>query len=375
MRKAISYVLGFAVGLLAVAPPLNYNIPVVINSYLWLYGFIVAALMGMYLFSTAFPRELKVLIAYLFVGCFFSMVPYLSFNAFILVVVAAWAFLGFATGDKEPVLNMVAAAFWVQVIIAGAQLMGADKLMNFDRPEPVFLGTVMQYMRFGSLLAIMTPLLVLKNKLYIIPILALCIISRSSSFALAVIAGATVYFFMTMKKERVLIGIFAATALASYYLWDKGSFSIAFTCGRVHVWGDIVRTWVMNTSHNFTRPLLGPIDWKSIIVGRGMDSFMPLFPVFKHDMNPFAQAHNCHLQLLWELGILGYSIIAAYVGRLMWRLRSRPLYLAGLVCMSVNMFFAFPTRMTQTMFMMIAFLGICEREAHRIDWEGVCHAS
>jgi hypothetical protein len=371
MRKAISYVLGFAVGLLAVAPPLNYNIPVVINSYAWLYGFIVAALLGTYLFSVKFPLALKILLAYLFMGCFLSMAPYLSFNAYILVIVAAWAFLGFATGEEEPVLNVVAAAFWVQVVMTAAQLMGADKLMNFDRPEPVFLGTVMQYMRFSSLLAIMTPLLILKNRLYIIPVLILCILSRSSSFALAVIAGATAYLFMTMKKERFLISIFAVLALASYYLWDAGSFKTAFTCGRVHVWGDIVRTWVMDTSHNFTLPLRGPMDWKSIFLGRGMDTFMPLFPVFKHDMNPFAQAHNCHLQLLWELGILGYSIIAAYAGRLMWRLRSRPLYIAGLVCMMINMFFAFPTRMTQTMFMMIAFMGICEKEARRIDWEGV----
>lgn len=355
---------------MAVAPPLNYNIPLVVNSYWWLYGFIVAALLGMYLISTDFPLELKIVLLYLFVGCFFSMVPYLSFNALALVVASAWAFFGFMKGEEAPVVNMVVAAFWVQAVLAGVQLLGMDKLMNFDRPQPVFLGTVMQYMRFGSLLAIMAPILVLKSRLYVIPVAVLCVLSRSSSFALAVISGVTAYYLLRKSSDRVVIIILALSAFGLYWMWDRGSWITAFACGRLPAWDAVIRTWCMNTMHKFVLPLTGPVDWKSIFFGRGMDSFMPLFPIFKHDTNPFAQAHNCHLQLVWELGLVGYGLLSAYMLRLLWRLRRLPLYVGGLMCMLVNMFFAFPTRITQTMFMMVAYLALCEKKARELEWEG-----
>lgn len=377
-KKALSYVLGLVVGLLAVAPPLNYSIPVVINSYWWLYGFIVAALFGMFLLSTDLPQSLKFLFVYLFIGCFISMAPYISFNAFILVVAALYCFLGFTKCDKEVVIDVVVAAFFVEVLLTVMQLFGRDKLMNFDRVEPVFLGTVFQYMRFGSLLAIMTPLLVLKNKFFLVPIIIMAIISASASFGLAIIAGVSTYFFLK-TEQKLVVFILGLSSVLLFCIWDIGSVRTAFTCGRVRVWEDIVRTWVMNTSYanpdgSFALPLAGPVDWKSMVFGRGLDTFLPLFPIFKHDPNPFGQAHNCHLQLVWETGVVGYSMLAAYFVNLVRRVRSRPILVGGLACMAVNMFFAFPTRQTQCMLMMIAFMGICEQAARKIDTEGVNHA-
>ena len=374
LRKVLSYSLGFGVGLLAVAPPLNYAIPVVINSYWWLYGCVVAGLLGMFLISTDLPQSLKILFVYLFIGCFLSMAPYASFNALILTVAALYCFIGFTKCDYNVITDVVMAAFFLQVLIVIFQLFGMDKLMNFDRRDAVFFGTVMQYMRFGSLLAIMTPLLVFKNKLFILPVLLMAAISQSSSFGLAVIAGVAVYGMLTYGRERRFIFYMAVFAVGAFLVWDRGSLRTAFTCGRFQVWQDIVRTWVMDTSHKFVLPLTGPVDWKSIFLGRGMDTFLPLFPIFKHDPNPFGQAHNCHLQLLWETGVIGYTILAAYFINLIRRVWSRPILVGGLVCMAVNMFFSFPTRETQTMLMMIAFLALCEQVARGIDNEGESYA-
>lgn len=374
-KRLLSYVLGLAVGLLAVAPPLDYSIPVVVNSFWWLYAVVVAGFLGAYLLFTKLPNALKVLVAYLFVGSFWSMAPYVSFNAFILVVAVSYCYLGFLQSDYKIVIDMVAAAFFVQIVFGVMQLLGHDRLMNFDRGDAVFFGTVHQYMRFASLLAIMTPLLVYRNKLFLAPILVMAVISQSSGFGLAVVAGITTWALMRMRGNRGVVVLVGLSLAALYCVWDHGSITIAFTCGRIPVWGDIVRTWVMDTSAKFVLPLHGPIDWKSIIIGRGLDTFMPLFPVFKHDPNPFGQAHNCHLQLLWETGIVGYGILAAYFIGLVKRVWSRPILVSGLACMAVNMFLSFPTRLTQCMLMMIAFLALCEQVARKIDLEGEAHAS
>lgn len=370
----LAYSLGFVVGLLAIAPPLNYHIPVVVNSYAWLYGFLVASLFSFFLLFTDFPAQLRIFLVYLFVGCFISLCPYVSFNAFILVVGASYCFIGFTKCDFSIVADFVAAVFFLQIGLVTFQLFGFDRLMNFDKiGQPVFFGTVFQYMRFSSLLAIMAPILVWKNKLFIFPLVIAAIISQSSGFALAIIAGIAVYFFLTthFKWQIILVGLILV-GVYCVYDWDSVSASIRF--GRLPRWWDVILTWCMDTSHKFVLPLSGPVDWKSIFFGRGLDTFLPLFPLFKHDLNPFAQAHNCHLQLVWEIGIIGYTVLATYFVNLVRRVWSRPILVGGLACMAVNMFFSFPTRMTQTMLMMIAFLALCEQIARKIDNEGEHHA-
>lgn len=368
MRKIVSYALGLSVGLLAVAPPINYTIPVVINSFWWLYAVVVCALLAFWLCVSVLPVMLRVLAIYIFVNCFLSMSPYLSFNAFMLVVGALLCFILFLYADYKIILNFVFAAFFVQIAMLIFQLFGMDKLMNFDRPEPVFFGTVMQYMRLASLFAISAPLLILKNRLFIVPLIVLCVMSSSSSFALALAAGVTVYYIL--KTRRYYIGACAFLCFMGFFIFrDWASWHAEMAWGRWTVWPDIIRSWCMNTLYAQPPHLVGPIDLKSIFFGRGLDTFMPLFPLFKHDPNPFAQAHCDFLQILWELGVVGAGILCAYMASLVYRLRRSPKYLAGLACMSVNMFFAFPTRMTQTMLMMVAFIGMCEQEARKAEGE------
>jgi O-antigen ligase len=94
-----------------------------------------------------------------------------------------------------------------------------------------------------------------------------------------------------------------------------------------------------------------------------MDTFLPLFPVYKYDPNPFPQAHNDWLQLAWETGLVGFLIFSAYCTSLIARLyrHSASILIAGLVIIGVNMIFHFPWRMTQTVFLMVAFVAYCEK--------------
>jgi O-antigen ligase len=89
---------------------------------------------------------------------------------------------------------------------------------------------------------------------------------------------------------------------------------------------------------------------------------MYLFPVYKHDSNPFAQAHNFYLQQLFECGLIGLGVVVWWVLSLAIRLyRAREYALvAGMVMISTNMMFCFPERMTQTAPLLIAYLALCQ---------------
>ena len=384
--KLISFLSAIGLGLLAVAPPINYNIPLIVNSFNWCYLVIAAGLFGMFLLFCDIHWLIKGVIIYLFINCFLSQVPYLSFNAYILCVFSVYCFMLFRVIDKAILLNMLAAVFWLQFILVFFQMIGMDKLLNFGAvmvlsPEgqaigtelsevqkPVFLGTVMQYMRLASLIAILSPFLLIKSKWYIIPITLMVLVSKSSGLALSVIAGVFTYVSLLFRKDFLRIAIVCFVLAVLYLFYDLGSFMGAVNPahgGRLSSWYAIFITWFIDTSKSTIAPFLyGPFNLKWFLFGHGMDTFLPLFPVYKHDINPFPQAHNCWLQFLWEIGAVGTSFIAFYVGSLAKRLYKRKEYLmlSGMACLGTNMFFAFPTRMTQTKLLLICYLAFCEKQ-------------
>lgn len=371
MKTAVSFAIAFFLGVLIVAPPIDYSIPLMVNTFHWCWLAVVSGLLGIFLLQTSINAPLKALSVFLFISCFFSQAPYLSFNAYILVVFSLFLLLAFRYCDDEPIFKFVEAAFWLEFILTIMQIFGRDKLLNFDRPEPVFLGTVMQYMRFASVLAIMTPILFIRDRLYIVPILALCVLSKSSSFAISVAVMLMVYWMLRVKKHRLAIILFGLAFVVCYLAYDWGSFRgavIASNGGRLISWLSILVTWCIDTSKATAAPFLyGSFrpDW--LFFGHGMDTFLPLFPIYKHDMNPFPQAHNSWLQFLWEIGLVGFSLIVGYCANLIQRLyrTGRFELIAGLSCIGANMFFCFPDRMTQTMFLILFFIAYCEKESFR----------
>lgn len=368
MKKLLSYVLGIGVALLIIAPSINYDIPVTINSFGWTYAVGVAGLFGMLLLTRKdLHWSMRLFSAYLFVNCFLSQAPYLSFNAYLLAVVSFWIFVLFQKCDFKVIVNLITAAFWYEVVLTVFQLLGKDSLMNFGKPQPVFLGTVMNYMRFSSVLALMTPFLIFKSKWYLIPVMILCLISQSSTFFVSLVAGMFVSFVLyTPKKYRTLIALGCLFSVAGYLVYDWGSFRgavIPSNGGRIISWINILQTWFMDSSLDSTFPMLeGPVNWTWTFFGHGMDTFLTLFPIYKHDMNPFPQAHNCWIQFGWELGLIGLGLVLWYSTWLVLELKKRGyyLYVAGLALIAMNMFFAFPTRMTQTWYLIIAYLALCQ---------------
>ncbi len=372
MKKILSCGLGFLLGLLIVAPAFEYKIPLMINSFFWCYLVIVAAFLGIFLKNFDIHPFLKILPFYLFANCFISQAPYASFNAYLLVIVTFYFFVAVKECDFQVILKFIESAFWLQLILAGMQIIGKDTLINFNKPTPVIMGTVMQYMRFASVLAVMTPFLILKSRWYSIPILIMCILSQSSTFALSLIAGLGTY--LVLKGEnKIRIFLPLTLALICYAAYDWGSFRgaiIPSNGGRIISWINIFQTWFMDTSKDITFPMLeGPFKWTWALFGHGMDTFLPLFPIYKHDPSPFPQAHNSWLQFGWEIGLFGLGLIVFYMVSLTKRLiKAREFGLcSGVSCIATNMFFAFPDRMTQSALLIVYFVALCEKKLKKLE--------
>lgn len=378
MKKFLSYAVAISIGLLAVAPPINYDIPLLANSFYWLYMVIVAGLLGFFLIYQDIHVSLKVLAVYLFGVSFLSQAPAESFNAYILLVATVYFFLLCKQCDYEIILNMVQAVFWIEILIAMIQHLGFDRLMMFNNPDKtIYFGTVFQQMRLASLFAVMSPFLLLKSRWYIIPIAITCILFKTLGYTFAVAGGVLIYSWFEFKEYRrwIFLVTFLFCAVCAVRSWTH--IYVEIVEGRIPIWGVVIKTWCFDTSKNFHgygSPLnpavqTGPFDFQRFVFGHGMDTFMPLFPVYKYDPNPFPNPHNDFLKIAWEIGLIGLSGFLFYCGWLFRRVFKRKefILLAGLVIIAVNMFFAFPGCMTQTVLLMVAFAALCDRPHHAIN--------
>ncbi len=396
-KKTFSIITAFVLGFLCVSPPEflketshfaltlgaqdpifkeDFRIPVMVNSFAWICAVVFAGLLGFYLVSKKFHPAIKFLAVYLFVGAFVSEVPYRSFNAYLLIAPTLALFLWLRECDFDEVIRVLCAAFWLELTFACFRLAGMETLMNFGREEGIFFGTINQHMQFASLLCIISPFLLLRSKWYIVPISAAVVLCTSSGFAISILAGILVYLtlrygraafvlskeFLRWEKVAGLSAVFGAIGYAIYL--GRDSFAVAWREGRFPVWGVIFKSWLFDTRVNPDQS--GPFSLKSFLFGHGTDSFYSIFAAYKHDANPFGQAHNCWLQLPWEIGLIGFVAILVYVGWLAVRLYQSQEHelLAGMVIISTNMLVHFPTRMTQTIWLIVAYLALCEQRSN-----------
>jgi hypothetical protein len=349
----------------------NLEIPVIVNSFGWVFAVVFIGLLVTFLWFCKVNLTVKLIASYIYAVSFLSAAPYIAFNALLLLVPAIYLYLLVKHKcDKEIIINWAVAIFWFEVAIAIFQFFGKDTLINFDRPQSIFLGTVMQHMRSGSLFAILAPFLLLKNRLYIIPLVIVAFLVYSSSMALALAAGAFVYFLLSKIKYKKWIILACIIFAVGHSFYNHKSFEVAFTCGRIPRWTQIINTGLGGIYHK------GVLSFPDVnagllnsLKGFGLNHFNYLFPVLIEDPNPFAQCHNDWMQFFWEIGFIGLFITIFYYLSMLWKLyfNKKNVWIAGMVIIAVNMFFAFPTYMPpQTPLLMLVFFALAEKEAHDV---------
>lgn len=355
MKKYIAYIALIPLVLLALTPPWVIKLDCTINSLFWLWAVFASGFLALSLFYFRVSIFLKLFVLWCFLTSFLSRAPYLSFTMYWSVIACAYYYvLCLKIKDFTPVKRAVQMIFLFVVMLIIMQLFGKDTLLNFNQKDPCILGTIGNRMILSSFVCSMSPFLIASPLNWII-LWIISFISYSSGSALSLGAGLCVYAWIKHKYLRAFIMIVAVLVPITFAL-RTGDMSTFFRAGRLPIWKETVRL--------------------SKAEGYGVGTYKLLFPVLCKD-NPavkgggyweyentagwglaWRRAHNCWIQLLFETGYVGLFLFAGFVLSILVRLKD-PLKLAGLVIIGTNMMIHFPTRMAQSVLIILMFLAYC----------------
>ncbi|MFA5388869.1 MAG: O-antigen ligase family protein [Candidatus Omnitrophota bacterium] len=355
MREKIA---AFIICLLAIAFTDQFHLPVLANTELWFYLVLISGFLGfLFLFSRA-HTIVKVFIIYSFINCFLSRAPYLSFTAFaVLMVAAGFYLLCLEIRNYDFIYKAIQSVFFLNVAIIVIQKLGFDKLLNFGHSiaQATYWGTIGNPMVLGSFIICLVPFLAAYKKQNIFPIGLAVYISRSYGAVLSVLAGLFVY--LRGWKKLIIVAIVVCSLFMA-----KDKIRAHYTGGRWPVWKRTIS--LTAREHPF--------------FGYGLGTYKVIFPVLSRDVAggvtnkwlyqgtegdwvAWRQAHNCWLQILWELGFIGAGLLAGFIGLLLYRIRKDRILFSSAVLLLINMSWSFPTRMIQTVPLLILFLTVCEK--------------
>lgn len=313
----------------------------------------------MFIYTKADPI-LKVIVVYLFISCFFSKAPYLSFTSYIsFIAVAYYYLLCLQLKDFVFVSKIAQAIFFLNIILLVVQQFGKDTLLNFGREIPVTFGTIGNPMWLGSLLACLSPFLFISSRFNAIPLGIALFLAHSVGAMLSLLAGLALLW-LPRKRLWLLVPI-----LAVFLFLAKDKINIQYKAGRWPVWK---RTIQLINQHPF--------------VGWGPGTYKVIFPVLSKDVAggipgpweyegtkgnwiAWRQAHNCFLQIAFETGYLGFGLFSAFIGLIIYKLwklaktKSREIALSGMAIIFVNMMVHYPSRQIQIVLYLIVFLAYC----------------
>jgi hypothetical protein len=217
--------------------------------------------------------------------------------------------------DWNIVFNVLWCILGVNIILFIMQAFNKDSVLNFGLKQTYCVLSVGNPMQAKSFVIILTALLIqryqgIKKYLYLIyP---------------ALLFLAVIYWF-------------------DHKCWDK------FCYARGGTWWESLR-----------------LAWRHPIMGSGLGSFKVLFPVlgkgaFTLEGNWF-NAHNFFIQNLFEMGIIGYCVIAGFVINL--AMKCKGLLMLGAFLVLYTLMFHFPDRQLSTVPLLILFIVIIERNPY-----------
>lgn len=355
---------------LAIIPPIRLDIPIFINSDLWLWMIMLAGLLGfLFLYSQA-DMALKLLVVYLFLNCFTSKAPYLSFTSYmIFIVVAYYYLLCLQFRDFDFVKKITQSLFFLNIVLIVSQQFGGDTLLNFGKDIPVCFGSIGNPMAMASFLVCLAPFLLLSSRWNIVPLLIICFISKSSGMVLSLSAGMFVYGFVRYRNKIAfwIISMILIISVLIFAYQDGVFWKVGID--RFPIWK---RTMTL-TNQN---PIFG---W-------GIGTYKVLMPVFSQDIAggqtapweyegtkgtrlAWRQAHNDFLQFFFEIGWIGIMLLFIFLGKIIigvTKTSGSAIPLGGITMIMTNMLVHFPARQIQSVLLIICFLAYCNQLTRRI---------
>ncbi len=352
MKKILPYAAIIPLVLLALTPPIDFQLDCAVNSTFWLW---VTFFSGFFAFLFLYQKVsvwLKLLVVWCFISCFISRAPYMSFTMFWSIIICAYYYvLCSKIEDWEPVKKTIQAIFFFICLLFVMQLLGKDTLLNFNNKNTISVfGTIGNRMISSSFICILAPFL-LFTPLNWIALGLIMLVTWSSGSILSMGAGFAVYSWVKFKRIRLLI-LAAAIAVPILFAWKTGDIkTFKGRAGRRLVWLNTLELAVKHPQ------------------GYGIGTYKILFPVMCKkeikDQNPDGRvwniAHNDWLQILFEAGFPGVILLLGWLWTIVSRVRN-PIMLSGLAIIAVNMMIHFPNRQVQCALLMIMFLAYCSQQ-------------
>lgn len=368
MREKILAVL---ITLFAVIPTSVITLYVTSNTDWWTYCVLLFGVIVFSLFYSHAWLSVKSLLVFIFLSCFASSAPYISFTVFMVLVGCSIFYLQcLKIKDLKPILTATRSIFYLTITLVCMQQFGIDKLLNFGRDIPTYISSLGNPMMAGTFIVCLGSILLIESKLYFIPLLLLGYIFKSTGCLLSVAVGGLILVMYKIRAKRAKIAIFALfLAVSVTFMVKNGDFYQFAFQDRWPAWRKTIQ---LSNKH----PLLG----------YGIGTYRVIAPALMTlkdaggttneweylgthgNILAWRQAHNFYLQILFEVGYIGLALVMLLIGLTVYRLiKSKDVTLiAGAGILISNMAIHFPDRMVQTVLLLILFMALCHKRGE--EW-------
>lgn len=343
MNKKYSYLALALMIFSALIPPINFYVSAPLEQ--WPMIILLAGFFGTAIIFMNVNVFVKIVSVGSFINCFFSVAPYISFTSYIAVVSCCYFYLVCSlVEDWKIIFKGLQSIVILTLIIIFMQCIGKDSLLNFGREVKCF-GTVGNSMQMGSLSVILTAVLISYNPInFIFP---LVVSFFCNSLWGVMVFGVGLYVWLVKNNRNfareilaLCIVVFFGFAVCHEKFKDN-----MIVSGRVPVWKKTIELAIK-------RPM----------TGYGIGSYKDIFPALaQFNCTPYKTAHNCWLQLLFEVGFPGLLLAFGLFSWTLYNLfiKNEFLCASGLAMIGTDMLVHFPTREIQCVLIMISFFAYC----------------
>lgn len=356
------------IAVLAMIPTAVITVSVITNDGWWTYGVLLFGLAAFLFLYTQTPIFVKAFLVFLFLSCFASRAPYISFTCFMMMTGCAYFYNEcLKVKNIDTILRVVQGLFWITAVMVGMQTLGHDKLLNFGREHATYVSTLGNPMMAGTFIVCLAPFLIMKSRAYFIPLFIIALMLKSSGTILSLAIGAVICLLVALKGNKaaqawiIVVAIAVLTAMA---IKQHDVFQF-MNQDRWPAWKKSIQ---LSMEHPFmghglgTYKVIAPAMMTIKDAGGTADKWTYLGTT--GNVLAWRQAHNFYIQALFETGFIGLSFIFMLIGLTLWWIARKKdiILLTGAVILAVNMTIHFPDRMIQTSMLLILFMALCHRK-------------
>lgn len=354
MRYWLSYIVGLILVIFSTLPFINFKVMAPGESFTWI--FFVAGVATMYLLFLDLNPFIKAFAIYALFNAFVSAAPFISFLALFQLIAAVYFFYACTkVKNFEIIFRLLQAVFLLNAFMYLMQMIQKDPLTNFE--TNIYFGLTGQHMQSASFTVVLAAALIPFSRANLLVSFLASMFCNSAGAFISTAAGMSCYLQRSISKRKAIAFTLICVFVFLAWLGLSGKFheNMSLGGGRLGVWASTLN-----------------LGQQKLAFGWGIGTYQYIFPALGGiNTIPWKTAHNDFIQIFFETGLFGIWILVCYmthlIGNLIYLLR-RAIFrakavqcLSGLLMISVNMLFAFPSRMIQCVLLIVFFLAYCQK--------------